>query len=114
MLDINRTVDAERAFVRIYTTIGHYGKLPMNKTVELSDICTHIAQLRHKRGDLQGAIEFYKEAEKMMEGENAKKEVQRMIHFLEEELEHHLANERPIQSSVDESPLQASHAANPP
>lgn len=75
--------DSERALIQIYKTIEIYGSLPINKTVDLSEVCYQIARIRSIKGDFQEAIFFYQEALKCANGENYKKGLMSFIENLQ-------------------------------
>lgn len=85
MLSLERENDALLALTRIYSTYYHYSHLPMNKTLDISQVCLHLARIKHYCGELDDALLFYREAIEKAEGENAQKEIQAAINDIERE-----------------------------
>lgn len=97
MLAVGRQDDAELSFIRIYSSYSQYNKLPMNKTIDLSDVCTQIARLRYSKGDLADSLQFYREAEDNAIGENIKKDLHNTIELIEQEM---TRRDSPAQSEI--------------
>lgn len=104
MLDLDRSQDALLALTRIYSTYYQYCSLPMNKTIEISEICTHIARIKYMSGDFDDALHFYKEASDKAQGENAQKELKLAIAQIEKE-QLVLKSSRDVSASKDH-PIQ--------
>jgi tetratricopeptide (TPR) repeat protein len=85
MLELDRSADALMTLTRIYSTYYQFCDLPMNKTIDISEICTHIARLKYMAGDFDDALHFYREAIEKSRGENAQKELGAAIAQIERE-----------------------------
>lgn len=79
MIQQDRLEDALLALTRIYSTFYQYCDLTMNKTMNISEVCMHIARLKYVAGDLDNALDFYREAYEKAHGEKAKSDLKATV-----------------------------------
>lgn len=96
MIELGREDEALEAFGRIYTTYENFKNFSSNKTVEFSVVCSRIARLKYVKGDLTGALSFYREAMTHAEGENERKEIEAAIHQIEQQMKNEVPSPVPV------------------